>query len=67
MKISKIAILAFIVLGGLALMSHFKIMSATEATSTAIIPAKTWYSIQEVQQLQQENPKKVIVDIYRLV
>lgn len=64
MKISKIALLAFLVLGGLALMSHFKILSASEATPKTMIPVKTWYSIQEVQQLQQDNPKKVIVDIY---
>ena len=62
MKLSRILLLTGILLGGLALMSHYKILKAEETTST--IPQKTWYSIQEVAQLQKDHPKKVIVDIY---
>jgi len=62
MKISKIALLVLLLAGGLALMSHYKIVSSNSSTSA--IPAKTWYSMQELPALQKENPKKVIVDVY---
>lgn len=64
MKISKIAVLTVAILGGLALMSHFKILSAEVPKPAIPIPAKTWYSMSELPDLQKENPKKVIVDIY---
>lgn len=63
MKISKTALLTTICLGGLALMSNYFISHA-DTPSRSISPTKTWYSIQEVAELQKENPKKVVVDIY---
>ena len=64
MKFSRIALLVAILLGGLALMSHYKVFNLGPSSAATTIPAKTWYSIQEVVELQKENPKKVLVDVY---